>query len=365
MIRTRFAPSPTGLMHLGNARTALFAYLLARTDKDGVFVLRFEDTDKKRSERYYEDAIIEDLRWLGIRVNEGAGYGGSLGPYRQSERLAAHRTAVNHLLDIDRAYPCYCTAEELEAERQMAITARRTPRYSGRCRDLTDADRAKFDAEGRLPAIRFRQKMDGEVIGFEDALRGPYNFVTDDLDDFIIQRSDGTVSFLLASALDDADMKITHVVRGEDHLSNTPRQVQLLRTLERSVPQYWHLGLLMGPDQKPLSKRHGSATVADLREAGYEPEAVVSCLARMGWNPPEEWSGNPMDVFAKAFDAQGISPAPSVWDEARLDHDNAHVLRTMPTDRLVERIRDLLPKLTWTERERDALEAIKPELKNR
>ncbi len=330
-LRTRFAPSPTGRLHLGNARTALFAYLLARST-GGTFILRIEDTDAARSRPEFEYMIARDLEWLGIVVDEGPDRPGDFGPYRQSERIDHHRAAVAQLVASGHAYPCFCTAEDLELARREAIATHRAPRYSGRCRERTREEREALIAAGARPAIRFRSPHRDVVVN--DLLRGEVRFRGEDLDDVIIARSDGAVSFLLASALDDADMRVTHVLRGDDHLPNTPRQMLMLEALGLEAPAYGHLGLIHGEHGRPLSKREGDFSVAALRDAGFLPGAVVATLAHLGWSPPDV-VGNPIDAYARAFRIENLSAAPCAWDAARLTHENARALRAAPLDELL------------------------------
>lgn len=285
-VRTRFAPSPTGTLHLGNARTALFNWLHARAG-GGAFVLRSEDTDVERSEAVHLEALQAELRWLGLDWDEGPDIGGPYAPYRQSQRLSVHTQHLERLLAADRAYPCFCSREELEAARARQRAAGRPPRYPGTCAGLDEAARAARRAEGRRPAIRFRVPR-RDRVDFDDLVRGPQSSRPADLGDFVIARSDGTPAFLFANAVDDALMGISHVLRGEDHLANTPRQLLLLEALGLPAPAYGHLALVLGDDGRPLSKRQGAAAVAELRAAGYRPEAVVNHLARLGYTPPAE-----------------------------------------------------------------------------
>lgn len=331
-LRTRFAPSPTGRLHLGNARTALFSFLLARST-GGAFVLRIEDTDTERSKSEFEREIVRDLDWLGIVADESPERPGAFGPYRQSERITRHRAAVARLVESGHAYPCFCTPDELELARRDAIASHRAPRYSGRCRERTPAERDAMIASGARPAIRFRSPHRDVTI--RDLLRGEIRFRGEDLDDVIIARSDGAVSFLLASALDDADMGITHVLRGDDHLSNTPRQILMLEALGCTPPVYGHLGLVHGEHGRPLSKREGDFSVGALREADFLPNAVVATLAHLGWSPPECDTANPIHTFARAFRVEDLSAAPCGWDAARLAHENTRALRGASLDELI------------------------------
>ncbi len=267
-VRTRFAPSPTGHLHIGGARTALFNWLFAR-HHGGVFVLRIEDTDTSRSTEQYIEAIIEGMKWLRLDWDEG--------PYRQTERFDIYKRYVDRLIDEGKAYYCYCSAEELEQRRKEALSHGRPPRYDGRCRDL------KGPVPGRTPAVRFRMPEEGETI-VDDLIRGRVVFENAQLDDLIIMRSDGTPTYNFTVVVDDADMAITHVIRGDDHLNNTPKQMHIYRALGCDVPLFAHLPMILGADKTRLSKRHGATSVMAYREMGYLPDALVNYLVRLGWS---------------------------------------------------------------------------------
>ncbi|NLM95967.1 MAG: glutamate--tRNA ligase, partial [Firmicutes bacterium] len=283
-VRVRFAPSPTGYLHIGNVHTALFNWLFAR-HFGGQVVLRIEDTDRARSEAHYEGAIVEDLRWLGLDWDEGVDVGGPYGPYRQSERLAIYRDAAQRLLSEGFLYECYCTDEELEEDRQRYLEQGLMPRYSGRCRDLAAGERRRLAAEGRKPALRFKVPA-GEEIILQDLVRGEISFATDNIGDFIVLRSNGMPVYNFSVTVDDALMKITHIIRGDEHISNTPRQILLYRALGEEEPQFAHIAMLLGPDRSKLSKRHGAASIDDFRRMGFLPEALVNYLALLGWSSP-------------------------------------------------------------------------------
>ena len=279
-MRVRFAPSPTGLLHVGNARTALFNWLLAR-GQNGTIVLRIEDTDTERSTRASEAGIIADLRWLGLDWDEGPDAGGPFAPYRQSERMERYAAVARDLVARGHAYHCFCTTDQLEAERQAAMAASLPPKYSGRCRDLSAETVSARLAAGEAAALRFRVPASRDVT-FHDIVRGDVTFSTDVIGDPVIVRSDGRPAYNFAVVIDDVEMKITHVIRGEDHVSNTPRQVLVYEALGATPPAFAHLSLVMGPDHAPLSKRHGATSVAEFRERGYLPEALVNYLALAG-----------------------------------------------------------------------------------
>ncbi len=314
---TRFAPSPTGLLHLGNVRTALFNYLLARTG-GGRFLLRLEDTDALRGEERYEAALQEDLRWLGLEWDEGPGVPGAHGPYAQSERGAVYEEYFERLRDAGSTYPCFCTEHELKLERKTQLASGRPPRYSGRCRRLSANEvQARF-AAGTPATLRFHV-ADGRTIEFHDLVRGPQRFLSDDIGDFVIRRSDGTSAFFFSNAVDDALMEVSLVVRGEDHLANTPRQMLLLEALGLPLPEYAHISLVTGDDGAPLSKRNGSQTVRELREHGYLASAIVNYLARLGHTYEENHFMTP-EQLAAGFDVARLHKAPGRYDPAQLRH---------------------------------------------
>ena len=323
-LRVRFAPSPTGHLHVGNARTALFNWLLARRHA-GAFVLRIEDTDADRSTAESERSILEDLRWLGLDWDEGPDVGGPYAPYRQSERLEMYRAAAWRLLSDGRAYYCFCTPDELEAERQAAIASGAPPRYSGRCRSLAPDDARSRVERGEPAAIRFAVPASREV-SFPDEVRGRVTFHTDVIGDPVILRSEGRPAYNFAVVVDDAAMAITHVIRGEDHISNTPRQILIYEALGLQPPAFAHLSLVMGPDHAPLSKRHGATSVAEFRERGYLPQALVNYLALLGWSPGEGEELLPLVDMARRFDVGRVSHSAAVFDTDKLSWMNRHYM---------------------------------------
>jgi len=306
---TRFAPSPTGRMHLGNARTALFNYLAARRDPRGAFRLRIEDTDAERSRPEFTSGLREDLRWLGLAWDGDE--------VHQSARRAAYDAALDRLLAADAAYPCFCTPAELDRERAADRAAARAPRYSGRCRALSAEERQRRLAAGDPAALRFRVPESGEVA-FDDVVHGPMHFRCAEIGDFVLRRTDGSPAFFFGNALDDSDGGITLVLRGEDHLANTPRQLLLLGALGRTPPRYGHLSLLMGGDGQPLSKRGGAASVAALRDRGYLPAALLNLLFRLGHHGA---SDDLLDLpaMAAAFDVHRLQRASAQLDPVQLD----------------------------------------------
>ncbi len=326
-IRVRFAPSPTGSLHVGGARTALFNYLFARRNA-GTFVLRSEDTDAARSTREFEAAIQADLRWLGFDWDEGPDVGGPFAPYRQSERQDRYALAAARLMEIEAVYPCYCTQEELEAERARQQSRGEAPKYSGKCRELTKQQRDAHEAAGRRPALRFA--MPERDIYVEDLVRGSVHFPAGSIGDFVILRSDTTPAYNFAVVVDDSDMAISHVIRADEHLPNTPRQVALFEALELPLPLFAHVSMILAPDHQKLSKRHGATSVSEYREAGFVPEALVNYLALLGWSPGDDREFFTLDELAKAFSLERASKSPAVFDSAKLRWFNAHYIRNLP-----------------------------------
>lgn len=316
-VRTRFAPSPSGLLHLGNVRTALFSWLLAKRH-GGVFILRIEDTDKARSDSNLVSGITEDLRWLGLTWQEGPDCGGDYGPYVQSERQVIYDEFYQRLELEGLAYPCFCTDAQLALSRKTQLSAGLPPRYAGTCSSLTLKEIQKKQREGLRPTLRFRVPRD-ETINFTDGVKGEQQFATNIIGDFIIRRADGTPSFLFCNAIDDALMNMTHVIRGDDHLANTPRQLLILKALGLSIPHYVHIPLIVGVGGAPLSKRMGSLSLKALRDSGYFPEAVVNQLARLG-HTYESHDLLSKDELAIAFSLARISSSATHFDEEQLHH---------------------------------------------
>ena len=338
---TRFAPSPTGQLHLGNARTALFNFLLAR-HCGGRFVLRVEDSDAARSQVQFAQALYEDLTWLGLAWDEGPDRGGAHGPYLQSQRGAMYRTYYDQLEVQSLAYACFCTASELELANRAQRSAGRAPRYAGTCRDLTAAQRAARVAEGRSASLRFRVPP-GRAIEFDDLVHGPQRFQSDDIGDFIIRREDGSAAFLFANAIDDALMGVTHALRGEDHLSNTPRQRLLLDALSLPAPRYGHVSLLIGADGKPLAKRHGATSLAELREAGYSPVAVCNQLFRLGHSTGLNQLLSMAEMIG-AFDVAHLQGASAHFDEHQLRHWQGEWVRSLSAEAALGWLAPWLPR---------------------
>jgi len=314
---TRFAPSPSGELHLGNARTALFNFLLARKH-GGRFLLRVEDTDVQRSHEHFVTALYADLAWLGLAWDEGPDRGGPSAPYRQSQRAGVYQQHFQQLEREQAAYPCFCTPVELELSRRAQRAAGAPPRYAGTCRALSAEQCSARCAQGLAATLRFRVPA-GRRLQFEDLVHGPQSFASDDIGDFIIRREDGSAAFLFSNALDDALMQVSHVLRGEDHLTNTPRQRLVLEALGLPAPQYGHLSLLIGSDGAPLSKRHGAASVRELREAGYSPQAVCNHLFRLGHSTPNNGLLT-LAQMAEAFTLAHLQRASAHFEAAQLRH---------------------------------------------
>jgi glutamyl-tRNA synthetase len=314
---TRFAPSPTGSLHLGNARTALFSYLWARKT-GGKFILRIEDTDLERSQDRFRDQLMADMRWLGLDWDEGPDVGGPSAPYLQAQRGEFYRASYEQLSAQGLAYPCYCTAEELELSRKLQRMAGKPPRYAGTCRALTSAQRSEREARGLRPSLRFAVPPD-QVIEFEDAVHGAQRFASNDIGDFIIRREDGTPAFFFCNAVDDSAMGVTQVLRGDDHLTNTPRQIMLLQALGMKIPSYGHVGLLVGEDGAPLSKRHGSTSVHEFREKGFLSIAVLNQLFRLGHaSDVDGWLGAAQ--MPAHFRPDHLGRAPARFEVSQLMH---------------------------------------------
>jgi len=331
-MRVRFAPSPTGLLHVGNARTALFNWLLAH-GKDGTFILRIEDTDSERSTRESESGILEDLRWLGLDWDEGPDVGGLHGPYRQSERVHLYASYANELISGDDAYYCFCSPAKLEDERKGDMAAGRPPKYHGTCRNIPPEEADARMAAGERPVIRFKVPEDVEV-SFQDIVRGEVSFSSDVIGDPVLVRSDGRPAYNFAVVVDDALMEITHVIRGEDHISNTPRQVLLYQALGFTPPEFAHLSLVMGPDHTPLSKRHGATSVAEFRERGYLPEALLNYLALIGWSPGGGQELLPIEELSRRFALEDVGHSAGIFDQEKLGWMNRHYMKEASPARL-------------------------------
>ncbi|HWI66262.1 MAG TPA: glutamate--tRNA ligase [Symbiobacteriaceae bacterium] len=327
-IRVRIAPSPTGPIHVGNVHTALFNWLWARK-VGGKFILRFEDTDRERSKTEWETVIFEDLAWLGMTWDEGPDKSGPYPPYRQMDRLDMYRDYANKLLESGQVYKCYCTKEEEDEDRKAAQNENRVYQYKGRCRNLTPEQQAAFEAEGRSYVLRFRVPR-GEVVAYNDIVRGPIEFPTDSIGDFIIMRSNGIPLYNFAVVIDDVTMKITHILRGEGHIPNTPTQLLIYKALGLPIPEIGHVGHMTNEDRGKLSKRKGEAAVRDYREQGYLPDALMNFMALLGWTPTGAEAGREIltkEELIADFDITRVTKAPSVFDRTKLNWMNGMYIR--------------------------------------
>ncbi len=356
---TRFAPSPTGQLHLGNAMTAFFSFLAARK-AGGKFILRIEDTDAARHGEQFLQPLMDDLRWFGLAWDEGPDVGGPHAPYRQRERSGLYETWFDKLALAGRTYPCYCTPVELSVARRSQLAAGQPPRYAGTCRDLTADQRAEREAKGLEASLRFRVPT-GRVVTFTDLVHGEQRFATDDIGDFIIRRADGSAAFFFSNALDDASMGVTLVLRGDDHLSNTPRQLLLLEAFGLPAPEYAHVALLLGMDGVPLSKRHGHTSLHEFRERGYLPEALRNHLLRLahtasqdGWLDAAEMPG--------AFDTARLGRAAARFDETQLRHWQREAVTRLSDERLVEWLQPFAPAGISPERLAAFYKVVRPNL---
>ncbi|WP_134704447.1 glutamate--tRNA ligase [Ammoniphilus sp. YIM 78166] len=335
-IRVRFAPSPTGHLHLGGARTALFNYLLAKK-RGGTFIVRIEDTDQTRNVEKADLGFLENLRWLGLHWDEGPDIGGDYGPYHCMDRLNIYQPYVDRLISEGKAYPCYCTEEELETERQESMRQNRIYKYSGKCRDLNAEQRRTLGQEGRKKTVRFRVP-EGRLIQFSDDVRGDMKFGSDDIGDFIMVKSDGIPTYHFAVVVDDHLMKITHVIRGEEHLSNTPRQILIYDAFGWEIPQFAHLALILKPSGKKLSKRDESILqfMDQYRSLGYLPEAMNNFLVLLGWSPEGEQELFTLEEMAASFSLDRLHKSGAIFDQAKLDWMNNYYMRQADPERLID-----------------------------
>ena len=353
-VRVRIAPSPSGNLHIGTARTALFNYLFAKKN-NGKFILRIEDTDAERTSQEYIDNIFDSLKALGLNWDEGPDIGGPYGPYTQSERFDIYPKYVQKLLDSGFAYECFCTPEELEQEKEAATAARKPYVYSKKCENLTEEEKAKLRAEGRKPAVRFNiskaQKAfhDSSILEFDDMVKGRLHMDTNLLGDFVIQKSNGTPTYNFAVVIDDALMKISHVIRGEDHISNTYKQILIFEALGLEVPKFGHLGMILAPDRSKLSKRHGATAVSDFVKQGYLTDALVNFVALLGWSPSDGEEIKTVDEIAKDFRINEISSSNSIFEYDKLKWMNGHYIKMLPTEKLKEMLKPYLTKYNLNE----------------
>lgn len=351
-IRVRFAPSPTGELHLGNARTAIFNWLFARK-MNGKFILRIEDTDQERSKPEYLKMILEDLRWLGLDWDEGPEIGGPYGPYLQSERLAIYREFSDKLAKEGKTYLCYCSPQELEERRKIAQEQGLPPRYDNRCRDLTAEQKASYEKQGRQSVVRF--KVEPQLVKVHDLVRGEVTFDTALFGDFVIFKSDGFPTFHFAVAVDDGLMKVSHVIRGEDHLPNTPRHILLFQAMGFEVPQFAHLSMILGPDGSRLSKRHGATSVGFYGEEGYLFESLLNYMALLGWS-----SGDDQEIFSREeliskFSIERVVGSSAIFSLEKLHWVGMQHIRRFPAEELFMRLEELFPESLPGEMDRSRL----------
>jgi glutamyl-tRNA synthetase len=351
-VRVRFAPSPTGSLHIGGARTAYFNWLFAR-QHGGTFVLRIDDTDTARSTEASLQEILDSFRWLGIDWDEGPIVGGPHGPYRQSERQEIYRAALDKLVSEGRVYPCFCSQEQLAKDREEAQRQGRAPRYVGRCRNLSrEQVKAKMDA-GEPHVYRFRSPQVGETV-VHDVIRGDVVFSNEELDDFVVWKADGTPTYHFASCVDDSEMHITHVIRAEEHLSNTPKHVVLFEALGAELPVFAHVPMILAPDRSKLSKRHGATSVREYRDAGILPEALINYLLLLGFAPGEDKEILTREEAIKLFDLERVTKHAAVYDVKKLEWLNAQYFRALPVDQVLDMVWSSLREAGYVEENPDA-----------
>ncbi|MBI4532485.1 MAG: glutamate--tRNA ligase [Candidatus Melainabacteria bacterium] len=357
--RVRIAPSPTGHLHVGTARTALYNYLFAHHHK-GTFVLRLEDTDEQRSDEAYTKDIIDGLRWLGLHWDEGPDVGGPYAPYRQTEKVDRYNHIANQLIAQGLAYFCYCTQEELSEQKDQQKSAGKAARYDNRCRHLTSQRIEQFDSQGRVPSIRFKLE-EPRVVSWHDAIKGEIAIDSSDLGgDMVIVKSNGIAIYNFAVVIDDLDMKITHVIRGEDHIHNTAKQILLYEALGKTLPHFAHVALIFDAERRKLSKRqHGEAVhISRYRADGYMPEALVNYLAQMSWTPPDGRESFTLDEAAQMFDLSRVSKSPAIFDIARLNWYNSNYIRKLPLSTITDRAMPFLPEQSIKDMHRFDVEEI-------
>lgn len=354
-IRVRIAPSPTGFLHVGTARTALFNFLFARKN-NGKFILRIEDTDLERSEDKYTRNIYDSLKAMGLNWDEGPDVGGTYAPYTQSERINNYKQYADKLIESGVAYYCYCAQEELNAEKERAQAEKRPNTYSRKCRSLTPEQIETYKAEGRKPTVRFT--VEHKHIKFNDIVKGELDFDTSLLGDFVIMKSNGIPTYNFAVVIDDSEMKITQVIRGEDHISNTPRQILIYEALGIPVPQFAHVGMILAPDRTKLSKRHGATAVSEFIEQGYLPEAFVNFLALLGWSPADSEEIKDLNELVEAFSLERVSPSPAIFEFDKLNWMNGVYIRKLPISDITQRAKKYMSVYDLSEYPKAKLEQI-------
>ena len=354
-IRVRIAPSPSGNLHIGTARTALFNYLFAKKE-GGKFVLRIEDTDAERTKQEYIDNIFDSLKALGLNWDEGPDVGGPYGPYTQSERFDIYPKYAQILLDKGYAYECWCTNEELEQEKEEAVKNHKPYVYSRKCLNITPEQKEQYIKEGRKPSIRF--KVEHKELIFNDMVKGELKFDTSLIGDFVIMKSNGTPTYNFAVVIDDMLMKISHIIRGEDHISNTPKQILIYEALGAKVPEFGHLGMILAPDRSKLSKRHGATAVSDFVKEGYLTDALINFVALLGWAPSDSVEIKTVDEIAKDFRINEISTSNSIFEYDKLNWMNGQYIKKMDISKLTDMIIPFLSDYDLSELSREKLEKM-------
>lgn len=354
-IRVRIAPSPSGNLHIGTARTALFNYLFAKKE-GGKFVLRIEDTDAERTKQEYIDNIFDSLKALGLNWDEGPDVGGPYGPYTQSERFDIYPKYAQILLDKGYAYECWCTNEELEQEKEEAVKNHKPYVYSRKCLNITPEQKEQYIKEGRKPSIRF--KVEHKELIFNDMVKGELKFDTSLIGDFVIMKSNGTPTYNFAVVIDDMLMKISHIIRGEDHISNTPKQILIYEALGAKVPEFGHLGMILAPDRSKLSKRHGATAVSDFVKEGYLTDALINFVALLGWAPSDSVEIKTVDEIAKDFRINEISSSNSIFEYDKLNWMNGQYIKKMDISKLTDIIIPFLSDYDLSELSREKLEKM-------
>lgn len=344
-VKVRFAPSPTGDLHIGGVRTALFNWLFAR-HHDGKFVLRIEDTDLERSTKESVQQIISAMKWVGLNWDEGPDVGGDFGPYYQSERNEFYRKALDYLLEKGRAYYCYCTPEEIDQYRKEAEASGKPSIYPGRCRHLTEEEIKKYKEEGRQPTIRLKTPTEGYTV-VNDIIRGEVSFENNLIGDLIIAKSDGTPTYNLACVVDDHLMGITHVIRAEEHLSNTPKQILIYQALDYPIPEFAHVPMILAPDRSKLSKRHGATSVDEFKDLGYLPQALINYLLLLGWSPGNNEEVIPLEQAIRDFDLKDVSKTAAVYDVQKLTWMNGVYMKELPLEEIVQQAMPFIKKAAY------------------
>lgn len=354
-VRVRIAPSPSGNLHVGTARTALFNYLFAKKN-NGKYILRIEDTDLDRSSEEYIKNIYDSLKALGLNWDEGPDVGGEYGPYQQSERFDIYPKYAQKLIETGHAYECFCTQEELEAEKEESIKNKQAHKYSRKCVNLTEEEREKLRAEGRKPSIRFRVP-EGET-NFDDLVKGHLHFENDLIGDFVIMKSNGTPTYNFAVVIDDMEMKISHIIRGEDHISNTAKQIMIYDALGAEIPAFGHLGMILAPDRSKLSKRHGATAVSEFVERGYLTDALVNFVALLGWAPSDSQEIKSLEEIAADFRIGEVSSSNSIFEYDKLNWMNGQYIKKMDIKKLTEMVKPYLSNYDLSELTEEQLEKM-------